>query len=144
MFCKLWEFSFFFFGEDLWNRKIRCQQFGGLYSHALNKSDSVKAIMLKEFEDCFRLSLSAQAYDDFLQLKDELDNLSLNDVIGDNWSFICNNSVYSSKKIYALNFVSLSPSRSFSWVWKSLCINKIKVFMWLLSCDRLNTRDMLD
>lgn len=40
--------------------------------------------MLKEFEDCFRLSLSAQAYDDFLQLKDELDNLSLNDVIGDN------------------------------------------------------------
>ncbi len=30
------------------------------------------------------------------------------------------------------------------WLWKTKCVMKIKVFAWLLFCDRLNTRDMLD
>ena len=30
------------------------------------------------------------------------------------------------------------------WLWKIKCVMKIKVFAWLMFCDRLNTRDMLD
>ena len=38
----------------------------------------------------------------------------------------------------------MSPHRPFVWLWKTKCIMKVKVFAWLLFCDRLNTRDMLD
>lgn len=59
-------------------------------------------------------------------------------------SFIWDNSTYSSQRFYGLNFIGRSPPRPFVWNWKTNCVNKIKVFMWLLFCDRLNTRDMLD
>ncbi len=30
------------------------------------------------------------------------------------------------------------------WLWKTKCVMKIKFFAWLMFCDRLNTREMLD
>ena len=63
--------------EDLWNGNIRCQEYGSLYALAMNKTDSVKDVVFKEFEDCFQLPLSARGYQDFLILKDELNVLTL-------------------------------------------------------------------
>lgn len=77
-------------------------------------------------------------------LHDELQSLVLSNAPGDAWSFIWNNSAYSSQRFYGLNFIGLSPPIPFVWNWKTKCINKIKVFMWLLFCDLLNTRDMQD
>ncbi len=70
--------------------------------------------------------------------------LNLNDAQGDNWCFIWNSEIYTSKRFYKLNFMSLSPSRPFVWLWKTKCVMKVNDFAWLLFCDRLNIRDMLD
>lgn len=41
-------------------------------------------------------------------------------------------------------FVGLPPPRPYIWLCKTKCVIKIKVFIWLLFCDRLNTRNMLN
>lgn len=81
---------------------------------------------------------------EFLQLRGELDNLTLSNQHGDNWSFIWNRKTYTSKIFYKQNFASMQPPRHFRLIWKTKCVMKIKVFILLLFNDRLNTRDMLD
>lgn len=96
-------------------------------------------------EDSFNLPLNAESYIQFLQLQSELDSLTFASLgKGDHWSFVWNSSNYSSRKFYKSNFAGISVPRPVVWIWKIKCVKKIKVFMWLLIWDRLNTRDMID
>ena len=57
--------------------------------------------------------------------------------------FIWGSNIYSSQKFYAFSYRNMTTSPSFTWLWKSKCIPRIKFFGWLLFVDRLNTRNML-
>jgi hypothetical protein len=76
---------------------------------------------------------------EFLQLRVELCPISKG-IIGASFG----SATYTSKIFYMLNFAFMQPSRHFRLIWKTKCVMKIKVFIWLLFSDRLNTRDMLD
>ena len=51
---------------------------------------------------------------------------------------------YSPKLFYSHTFVSESFNPLTTWIWKSSCTMKIKVFTWMLIMDRLNTKDMVE
>ena len=87
--------------------------------------------------------MSEQAYQEYLSLifDDPFQQLSNEPDI---WSYIWGNDKYSSRKVYATNFLHVQPPAYLKWIWKSKCTMKVKVFGWLLMIDRLNTRDMLD
>ena len=89
------------------------------------------------------LPLSQQAYDELIDLQDLLSDITYEPEENDRWSFIWDNDKYSSKKLYTLAFSTMHAPITFSWMWKSQCTLRIKVFAWLLLVDRLNTRVML-
>jgi hypothetical protein len=50
---------------------------------------------------------------------------------------------YSSSRYYQYIFREIHLEKSITWIWKSKCVPKIKVFTWFLLNDMLNTRNML-
>lgn len=142
--CSIQSGSTALFRNDLWNDDFQCTSFPHLYNVVMYKNDSVRDMCSRPMEDSFLLPSSSEAYGEFLQLEELLESLQLQPGRGDVWSFIWNSDVYTSKRFYKLNFSALQPPRSLVWLWKTKCVMKIKVFAWLLFCDRLNTRDMLD
>lgn len=107
-----------------------------LFSLVIHKNETIKAICSKPFTD--------QAYEEFQDLLAELNSPQLSMNEGDQWSYIWNSSLCTSKKFYRLNILAIQPPRPLFWIWKTKCVLKIKVFAWLLFNERLNTRDMLD
>jgi hypothetical protein len=142
--CTIQSGSTVLFWNDLWNEEFKCTSFPHLYNVAKYKEDSVKDMCSRQLEDSFLLPLSPEAYAEFLQLEENLDSLKIQSGRGDIWSFIWNSDVYTPKRFYKPNFTALQPPRPLLWLWKTKCVMKIKVFAWLLFCDRLNTCDMLD
>jgi hypothetical protein len=61
----------------------------------------------------------------------------------DIWTYIWGTSQYSSSKFYTLNFASIVAHAPFKWIWKSKVSKKIKIFIWLLFRDRINSRSLL-
>lgn len=94
--------------------------------------------------DYFRIPMTRQAYNEFLELQNELSEMppaALDE--NDSWVFIWGHQRYSSSKFYQYQFRSLQPHRSVTWIWKTKYVPKIKFFAWLLLNDRLNTRNIL-
>ena len=60
----------------------------------------------------------------------------------DSWSYVWGQ-VYSPKKFYEHCHKDIVAPPPFTWIWKSKLHMKLKVFMWFLLADRLNTRNML-
>ena len=61
----------------------------------------------------------------------------------DTWSYIWGNEFYSSiKACKVLIGYKITPPH-FSWIWKSSCQPKHKIFFWQLLHDRVNTRNLL-
>ena len=61
----------------------------------------------------------------------------------DTWSYIWGNEFYSSIKAYKVLIGHKQTPPHFSWIWKSSCQPKNKVFFWMLLHDRVNTRNLL-
>jgi hypothetical protein len=94
--------------------------------------------------DFFRLPMTRQAYNEFLELQHCLTNIALNSGNEkDSWSFIWGQQKFSSSKYYNLQFSTIQPNRTIVWIWETKCVPKIKFFAWLLLNDRLNTRNIL-
>jgi hypothetical protein len=66
-----------------------------------------------------------------------------NSIISDSWSFLGNNLAYPTKKVY-LSLINppVAPA-PYKWVSKSACLPKQKFFFWVMTQDRLNTKDLL-
>jgi hypothetical protein len=60
----------------------------------------------------------------------------------DNRTFVWGNN-YGPSKYYKFLFGRLPADASFNAIWKSKTIPKLKVFIWLLIMNRLNTRDLM-
>jgi hypothetical protein len=59
------------------------------------------------------------------------------------WTYIQGTTKYASNKFYTLNFASIVAPAPFKWIWKSKVSKKIKIFIWLVFIDRINSRNLL-
>ncbi|XP_073360718.1 uncharacterized protein [Aegilops tauschii subsp. strangulata] len=120
-------------------------RFPGLFSYVKDPW-----ITAKEFLDShdmfqhFHLPLSSQAFDDLTTLQSLLGGHNRAPGSKDIWFWNETAKGYSPKLFYSHTFASESFNPLTSWIWKSSCTMKIKVFAWMLIMDRLNTKDMVE
>jgi hypothetical protein len=50
---------------------------------------------------------------------------------------------YTSNRNYALKFKFIEAPEPFKWIWKTKVTKKLKMFVWLLFRDRINSRNLL-
>ena len=107
-------------------------------------------ITVKEFFDSqdvfqhFHLPLSSQAFDDLTTLQSLMDIHNRAPGPKDVWFWHGTAKGYKPKMFYSHTFASESFNPLTSWIWKFSCTMKIKVFAWMLTMDRLNTKDMVE
>ena len=89
--------------------------------------------------DCFALPLSIQAYEEYEQIETTLQQLNLNDQY-DSRSFIWGSNTFTSAKFYKFMFNQFSCDPCIKSIWLLKCLPKLKVFLWLLCYNRLNTK----
>uniref|UniRef100_J3MED5 Reverse transcriptase zinc-binding domain-containing protein n=1 Tax=Oryza brachyantha TaxID=4533 RepID=J3MED5_ORYBR len=124
------------------NAAIAGPRLDGVVVGRRHRLDSISVYLFRSPEEQFVLPLSAQAFDEYQQLQQDIQSLHLT-VGNDNWSHIWKLDKYSSQKFYKLNFLSITPP-TLKWIWDSQLNMKIKVFGWLFFIDILNTKDLLD
>jgi hypothetical protein len=113
-------------------------------SFVKNKNIYVAQFLLNnQLERQFHLPLSVQAFEEYQQLQQLIQQLQVSEKTKDTWHYIWGNSKYTTSKFYHLPYKNVHPPRSFIWIWDSSCANKKKVFTWLLLMDRLNVRNIL-
>ena len=61
----------------------------------------------------------------------------------DQWTYIWNSPHYQPKRVYDLFFTHIQPEIPLTLIWKSKCTLQLKVFLWLLLLDRLNTKELM-
>lgn len=131
------------FWHDLWDGRVLQQSFLELFSYSKNALISVSSMKSAALPiSHFHLSLSAEAYDQFLQLQNIIHNIDLS-AVPDRWQYIWGSFAFSSSKAYKTLIGSLQVHDVYGWLWRSSCQNKRKFFFWLLLKDRLSTRNLL-
>jgi hypothetical protein len=133
--CLLW--------DDLWLGQVPKHAFPELYSFAKKPNLTLEAAKSSQslLQD-FHLPLSAEAYQQFLQLEESVNNFQPTGS-NDTWSYIWGRQNFSCAKAYKHLSGSAWVHPVFRWIWKSSCQHKHKVFFWLLAQDRLSTRNIL-
>ena len=106
--------------HDNWDGIPKSTQYPELWSFSACKDITVLQARLVDSQELFHAPLSIEAFVQLQELNDCLDNLPHNNQMGNQWTHPI-----------------------FSWLWKSKCQPKHKVFFWLLLKDRLNTRAFL-
>jgi hypothetical protein len=53
------------------------------------------------------------------------------------------NTQYTSNRYYALKFKYIEAPEPFKWIWKAKVTKKLKIFIWLVFRDRINSRNLL-
>lgn len=141
--CEIGDGATVCFWDDSWDMSVFSQEYPRLASFALNADASVKEIMQAEnLDDIFFLPLSQQAYAEFVDLQNRLQNLPYDDTATDRWSPVWGNR-YTSQRFYQHVFQEVDAHPIFKIMWKSRCTARIKFFAWLVLVDRLNTKTML-
>ena len=121
-------------------------KFHHLITFASNASITVNQVIHTEYlQDLFHLPLTTQAYEEFLEMETICISLRNSEhlQLRDTWSYIWGNEFYSSTKAYKVLIGYKTTPPHFSWIWKSSCQPKHKIFFWQLLHDRVNTRNML-
>ena len=133
------------FWKDFWHKDvILCEHFPHLYSFVLEEDSSVAdMVRLVNPNDAFALPLSSQAYEELEASRMLLSAHPFDANQLDTRSFTWGNDSYSAARYYKFVFGSLPCPREFTAIWKSKCLPKLKVFLWLLLHDRLNTKDLM-
>jgi hypothetical protein len=128
--------------HDRWNGQCLSEKFPELWSFASVKEINIHQARLAPPNEMFHTPLSAEAFEQLLQLQDSLGNIQLLDH-NDIWRCSASSSRFSSQEVYAHLTGSRQTLPLFVWLWKSKCQPKHKVFFWLLLKNRLNTRSIL-
>lgn len=125
-----------------WTDNILKDQWPHLFSFAINENCSVKDLLASEApSDLFHLPLSEEAFHEFGMLQEFSQGLELQEE-KDIWEYTWGKS-YSISQAYKFLQGPPHPEPTFTWLWKSCCQKKHKVFAWYLLHNRLNTRAML-
>jgi hypothetical protein len=128
--------------HDNWDGICKSAQYPELWSFASCKDITVQQARLADSQEMFHTPLSAEAFVQFQELNGCLANLPHNNQ-RDKWICTTSSSFFSSQKIYSHLMGNQWTHPIYTWLWKSKCQPKHKVFFWLLLKDRLNTRAFL-
>ena len=133
--CLLW--------NDCWMGQPLRLTFAELFSFAKKPLLSLQcAASVTNTSSLFSLPLSTEAFAQFQQFEIILQNLELSDGV-DTWMYIWGSSIFTSTKAYCQLRGRSWSHPIYKWIWKSSCQHKHKVFFWLLTNDRLSTRNIL-
>jgi hypothetical protein len=134
----------FLLWKDIWNGHLLCQDFPRLFTFVRDQNISLaKYLQNQDVFDNFHTPLSTEAFNELQSFNDLIQAATENLQGKDVWTYIWGNNIFSSKRIYMRNFSFLAPPKPFDWLWKSKCCKKIKVFIWLVFRDRINSRNLL-
>jgi hypothetical protein len=128
--------------HDNWDGIRKSAQFLELWSFASCKDITIQQARMAASHEMFHTPLSAEAFVQFQALNGLLFNLPHNNQ-RDKWLCNASSSLFSSQNIYSHLMGNQWTHPIFTWLWKSKCQPKHKVFFWLLLKDRLNTRALL-
>lgn len=131
------------FSSDPWRDRPLADKWPHLHSFTVDQHLSMRQVLrTPDIQDLFHLPLSKEAYGQFQQLQILRDSTKVS-VERDVWSFNGNQLGFSVSKAYQLLIGTHNNIPAMSWVWKTCCRSKHKVFFWLLLNNRLNTRELL-
>ena len=122
------------------------QSFSRLFSYA--KDPNVSLLEFRSTQDIsnlYNLPLSLQAYNELIKLQEMVATFPESRT-NDTWYWRGKHkemSRLSAKQYYDLVHAPIQPNKLLTWIWKSCCTLKIKVFAWLVIMDRINRKDML-
>ena len=114
--------------QDLWNNQVHRLLYPQLHSFAKKEQVTVaQAKDLEQLHELFHLPLSEQAYQQYILLSTELDNIHIQ-MDQDIWTYIWGSSVYSSRKVYKALSGHMLVHPAFNWLWACKCQPKYKFF----------------
>jgi hypothetical protein len=132
------------FWKDFWQEgTLLCDRYPRLFSFALDEHILVAALLsADDMTSKFYLPLSIEAYQE-LQLVQQL--ARNNPLIADAHDTRCFvwGEKYTSARFYRFLFERVPKNDIMISIWCSKALPKIKVFLWLMFLDRLNTRDIM-
>lgn len=131
------------FWSDNWNGEQKATTWPHLFSFAKNQQLSILDLwQTDDLTEHFHLPLSEEAYEQFQELEQFLQDLTITTEY-DQWQLPVGANCYKVSTVYKL----LSPAPdilpALRWLWKTCCQLKHKIFYWLLINNRLNTRAVL-
>lgn len=130
------------FWKDTWNNHLLSRDLPQLASFAKDERITLKEVLQGHLLNTVHLPLSAEAHGQFAQLQEilqQIDNPQPQDI----WVYSWGNPIFSASKTYKTLIGERGAQPIHSWLWRSKCQNKHKVFFWLLIKDRVNTKDVL-
>lgn len=132
------------FWKDIWAGDVLAQKFPRLFSFARDENVSIRHLMhAEDLDTLFSLPMSPEVFEELIQLQMILSSIAYDLNENDQWILDWGNQVYSFRQYYQMVFQNYQASAIFKELWKCKCTPRIKIFMWLLLVDRLNTRSML-
>jgi hypothetical protein len=126
------------------NGELLCDRFPRLFSYTLNEDISVASFSsLQDLGSVFALPLSVEAFHEFQDLSSLIESTpTVSDVV-DTRRFVWGDK-YTPSKYYNFMFSRVPQDVALKAICDSRALPKLKVFLWTLMIDRLNTRDIDD
>ena len=142
--CNIGAGTSVLFWKDFWhNGELMCNRFPRLFSFAIDEDLSVADLAhVDDLGSIFALPLSVEAFHEWQEASMLLQGTNISPGVIDARSFVWGPK-YTSSAFYNFLFKQLPKEVAFNAIWKSRALPKLKVFVWLLMMDRLNTRDMM-
>jgi hypothetical protein len=143
--CSVGSGTSVLFWKDFWcENELLCDKFPRLYSYALDEDLSVCDVVTStDFSTSFALPLSVEAYEEFLQVTQVVQDITLDATVVDQRTFTWGTSIYTAAKYYNFVFSHLPNNLALDAIWKSQALPKLRVFAWLLMHDRQNTKELM-
>ena len=130
--------------KDPCSDDLASDSFPRAYSFSLNEDVSAFDFLTAgSLAENFALPISTQALDELRELQQLVAHIEIDPQGKDTWTYVWGADKFVAKRYYQFCFRKIQPHVTFSWLWKTSCVPKIKFFCWLLLCDRLNKKDML-
>jgi hypothetical protein len=129
--------------KDKWATQTLQVTWPQLFSFVNNESISIQdALQYADISDLLYLPVSEEAMIQMNLFQAMLQSLVPTDG-SDSWTIFGSNKTYKVSRMYKNMMQNNGAIPALEWMWKSCCQQKHKVFFWLLTHDRLNTRAML-
>lgn len=129
--------------NDDWEGGCLSTRFPRIFSFATDTNARLQKLSeVADPMEMFSLPLTTEALEEFQLIWQRFNSVAIDPEDKDTWLGIWGNGSFKPSHYYKYCFSASCNSGLFSIIWKNKCVPKLKGFCWLLSLDRLNTRDL--